>query len=176
MQRPFGCVLILLFGVLASPSAAGSGDSHNGTLMPLQTSTRADGTGTVLTMAVFGDVRGMLTLDLDPTGGTGKWTLVASYVQDFNPDGTPALHPPTSEEEEAAFPVVSRQINDGALAGTVRGAVLAIDAGSGHQFLQSAQLTITSGSRTFAGAHGTGEIDASARPDGTWATNFSLIW
>src|SRR5579872_4097260 len=55
----------------------------------------------VLSMEAQGDLRGLITFELDrddKTGYSGKWALVVAYVQTVNPDGTAAVDVPHHEE------------------------------------------------------------------------------
>ena len=123
----------------------------------------------VVTLEAAGELRGLITieLDADAAGGfTGKWAMAVAYTQNLNPDGTVDNTPPQPEEPGPVDPEhhheYIRFVNEGTVNGTVQTASLKYAADGTIVGLASAQLLVDSGSVNFAGATGAGEIVPSA--------------
>lgn len=175
MIRRFLLGLLLSLAVLSTPHLRAAG-TYNVTLTPTSVSTRANQTGTVISMMAAGDLRGLLTIDLDPDATHGKWTLLAAYVENVDPDGITVVNPAHHIDDGAPHDDFIRHVNNGALVGTVTGATLATDPATGRPVLTGAQLVVSRGDATFAGAQGFGAITATTLPDGTVTTTLTLTF
>ena|SRR5262245_31091017 len=101
----------------------------------------------VISMDVLGDMRGLITLTLavDGATATGTWALVVYYIDD-----------PQSESKP-----------DGMMHGTVTSATVRRSAPKQLAAVETAELAIVGGSRSFEGRTGFGRIGAlPARPGG----------
>lgn len=149
----------------APQSTAPAAVGHQVTLTAARVSTLADGR-IVISMNAAGDLRGLMTLTLDPNGAgsyTGRWALVVGFLQDLNPDGTVATAPPEIHEDptqHAQHREYARIVRRGTLTGDVSQATLRVADDGRLAGVQFAQLTVASGSMTFAGASGYGTMAA----------------
>lgn len=126
----------------------------------------------VLSMdATAGDLRGMLTLTVAESGSgvTGTWVFTSTFIEDLRADGTPipASDHVGHDHDDPNTPGVHREYarfrRDGALSGKVTGATLLWTADGAVAGVADAELVVEKGSRTFAGATGSGRV-------GPWQT------
>ena len=116
--------------------------------------------------AIAGDLRGMLSLTLSSDGDavSGTWAFNATSLEDLRADGTPiaATDHVNHDHDDPTTPAVHREYarmrRDGALAGTVTSAKLLSTADGRIAGIETAQLVITAGSRTFKSASGSGRV------------------
>jgi hypothetical protein len=162
--------LTLFAGAAPAAAQTRTPKAYAGTLT-MPRITRDDNGHVVATMETQGDLRGMITFELDPDGDsgamTGKWALVVAYVQDTNADGTPAIDVDHHEEhhEEAGIPPAHREyarfVREGTVFGDITTATLRIGAGGAIEGIDFAQLLVAHGSMKFALATGSGSITTS---------------
>ena len=140
----------------------------------------------VVTLDARGDLRGLVTLTLtvspDGTVTRGDWALVASHIEDLNPDGSVAARTEGHDEGDRAEPVDEspdtpveehhdessdaphqefiRFVNIGTLGGDVVGGFVGTGTDGGLA-LVNLQLRLTNATLTFASASGgDGNLDA----------------
>jgi hypothetical protein len=142
--------------------------SYTGTLVAPRVTGDADGR-IVISMEAKGDLRGMITFELEPDGASGalkgKWALVVAYAQDLNADGSiAAIVDPHEEEPGHNDPEHHREyvrfVREGTVFGDITSATLRA-ADGGIAGIDVAQLLVSSGSMTFASATGAGLVTIS---------------
>ena len=131
-------------GTLSHPRVSNSPDGH-----------------VIVSLDVNGDIRGQLTLNLANGGGgglDGTWALMASYLQDLNPDGSVNPTPSHLEpnEDHAEHREYIQFVNDGSLQGTITGVAIRTDAGGAPTGIDAAQVVVSAGTVKFTGAKGSG--------------------
>jgi hypothetical protein len=126
---------------------------------------------TVISMdATVGDLRGLLTLTL--AGDAGTWAFSATYLEDLRADGTPipASDHFAHDHDDPSTPGVHREFahirRDGVITGTVTSAVLQRTADGVVTGIETADLLVTGGSRTFTARTGSGRIGPRAELPG----------
>jgi len=160
-------LLIVVLGAAllegGGPLAAQTGAPRlrSGTLVQPRTTFAANGHA-VISMEAKGDLRGMITFELDPNGdGTyaGKWALVVAYAEEVNPGGSigrvaadAPRHDETPDHEHAAHHEYLRFVRQGTIFGAVASATL--DASG----IATAQLVVADGSLEFLSAKGAGAV------------------
>lgn len=141
---------------------------YSGTLVQPR-ATRDDTGHVVISMEAQGDLRGVMTFELDPTseGSTyqGKWALAVAYLQDLNADGTNAADVPRHEddaEHDRDHPRENvRFVREGTIFGSVAGLMLLTAADGAIDGIASAQIEVAHGTLAFKAAAGAGAV---ARP------------
>jgi hypothetical protein len=162
------CLALAASSLMISASAysqtpAVSPTGHIGMLGGARVSTLESGR-IVVSMEATGDLPGLMTLTLDPDGGsgyTGQWALEVAYVENLNPDGSVStarpepehLHEPVLHEQHREY---IRAVRRGTLNGGVIAATLRRDANGQLTGIDFAQLTVGRGNLDFTGATGTG--------------------
>jgi surface antigen len=116
----------------------------------------------VVSMEATGDLKGMITFELDPDGDagaySGKWAMVVAYVQDVNPDGTISTAPLVEEHGGPEPPEYIRFVRDGSVFGAITNATVRTTADGAIDGVAFAQLIVASGSLKFAAATGNGSV------------------
>jgi hypothetical protein len=132
-------------------------------LTGVRPSSMPDGTIVISMDASAGDIRGLLSLTL-AADGAGTWAFSANYVEDLRADGTaidPADHV-QHDHDNPATPAEQKEYTrfrrDGTITGTVSSVTLRRGPGGSIDGIESAELVITGGSRSFADATGTGRV------------------
>lgn len=156
--------------LLASPpSSARAASAPEVTLTRSRVSILEDGQ-IVASFDAGGDVRGMLTVDIDRDAKgalTGEWFLVNRYVRDVNADGEVDDR---MAAERAALPGVElhglhreyiEMCDGGTLRGSITGGSLDFDVDGTLRGIQSLTLAIDDGNLTFSGMKGAGSLTAS---------------
>jgi hypothetical protein len=157
----------LMFQAMPASAQARTPRTYTGTLEEPRMTTEESGR-VVVSMESKGDLRGMITFELEPDGAggalKGKWALVVAYVQDLNPDGTAAPqvepHPHVAEPaggDHQEHHEYVRFVREGTVFGDVISATLRGD-GTG---IDVAQLIVSNGSIKFASATGAGLVTLS---------------
>ena len=116
-------------------------------------------------MEAQGDLRGLITFELDrddKTGYSGKWALVVAYVQTVNPDGTAAADVPHHEVAGLNDPEHHREyvkfVRQGTVFGSIASAALHTGADGAIDGIDTAQLVVANGSMHFESVNGFGFV------------------
>jgi hypothetical protein len=136
----------------------------------------------VASMEAQGDLRGMITLELDPDGAgamKGKWAFVVAYVQNVHKDGTIATevvdpHEDMHNNDTEHHREYIRFVRKGTVYGDVSTATLRSNADGTIAGINFAQLVVANGSMTFESATGVGSITVS--PLDITVTSLSLTF
>jgi hypothetical protein len=179
------CLHALVLGALLVQGAAAGAltqdrpvRNYQGTLSQARLSQMPDG-HTVVSFDVAGDLRGVLTLNLtggDGSGLSGTWAMKVAYLQDLNPDGSPASVPqpePGPDEDHALHREYVKLMNDGSLQGTVSGVAIRLD-DAANVIGVDGLVVVTAGSVKYAGAQGTGSFSMSGTTPAVCA--YSLVF
>ena len=162
-----GLVVVLALALLSSHAFARQTRTQRGylgTVTSPRVSTDERG-HVVVSLEATGELRGTITIELDPDGSggfSGKWAMAVAYTMSTDADGHEVAPVEQHEEEGPADPEHHREyirfVNDGTINGTVQSASLKYGEDGSIIGISAAQLVVESGSVTFAGATGGGEI------------------
>ena len=175
-------VVTLLSNATPAIAQTRTPQSYAVTLTTPRITTDANG-HVVASLEAQGDLRGMITFELDPDGAagamTGKWAFVVAYVQNVNADGTVATevvdhHEDMHNNDTEHHREYIRFVRQGTVFGTVSTAKLRTGADGAVEGIDFAQLVVANGSMTFASATGVGSITVS--PLDTTVTSLSLTF
>lgn len=167
----YALYLTTIFVIAATSGSSISARSGHATTALISTLTSprpsVDGKHVVVSLEAKGDLKGIITIELDPDGAgglKGKWAMAIAYTQSLNPDGTPAADTPEEHHEEdvIADPEHHRErirfVNDGTMNGSVTSATLRYAQDGSVIGIDSVLLKVDDGSVTYTGAKGYGEI------------------
>jgi hypothetical protein len=162
----FLSTLTLFAGAAPMSAQTRTPAAYAGTLIAPRITTDANG-HVVASMEMQGDLRGLITFELDPDGDSGalrgKWALVVAYEQDTNADGTPAAPAAAHEEggDHEGHRDYSRYVREGTVFGDITTATLRTAADGAIEGIAFAQLVVAHGSLKFATATGSGSVTTS---------------